>query len=764
MRTKHVFGNKSIQIFSVEHLDSVIEGIKPYVITMSDGSALSKESYEDTKEFWMTIGIAGCVITGLLVVVAFLLCLYCSQKRRKPPPSRSDSCPSCQRPIYCEGFHCSVAESVHSNIELHRQIQGQMDGVCVESQQSVPYHIVNSNPLYRESPGSSTANEIEGNIFGPLASLYNVTERSLTQTVCGKLLVSIARNVGYKGDLLVLDNMGISLKVPEGAIKVGTTKLIVLVLNWDLSDNPMMDEKESLVSPVVYVGPHGLKLDKPCTLTFRHCAFNPNQIKVLKSETELTDQKDWIVTRPANRESNDDVDFVNLTPDECQLQIETFTLYTCVQTPVSNRTGKKWLQVAVFACPLRAQADHHQIRIYFLNKTNCALQWAIQNEAQFGGKLVCPEKVFLFDGNEFDMYTQTRYISDGWELIDKNNSEKISFLNIWHGQCPHISLCFRRVNAAVQRNDSVTIEMILHLFAFQTTLEDHGEKIFVQLFEDDKSPVNDKAMKLMCNHHVDIQINNFVGEDESEIMDGKASLSRKRPVFHINSSADGLTEASDGNQGECHVSPGQRSSISVNSSPVKLQKDMENYLNMYGETSLTGKEAEGRQKSSYSFSYDKLSRRGSRPRSKDIPISKQYSSADKDLNIVINNSYKATTSCHTKDLTGQYTVSNKKRLMSHSLRKRLQLLLDPPKGPYGNDWRDLASKFGLDSCIPKLQTKDSPTEELLSVAEEKGLTLEELKDMFEKIDRKDCVSVINKYLRVQCSTAGREATENSELA
>lgn len=191
---------------------------------------------------------------------------------------------------------------------------------------------------------------------GPLKELFEITERSTTKTVCGKHLVSIARDVDHNGDILYLDNMGISLKVPAGAVKRGETKRIVLVLNWDLSDNPTMGKTESLVSPVVYVGPKNLKLEKPCTLIFRHCSFDPRQIRVMRSKTDFIEQKSWEPICDRNDESR-----CYLTSDECQLTIDMFTLYTCVQAPLDNQIGKKWLQIAVFACPLRKERDHHQV-------------------------------------------------------------------------------------------------------------------------------------------------------------------------------------------------------------------------------------------------------------------------------------------------------------------------------------------------------------------------------------------------------------------
>jgi len=190
-----------------------------------------------------------------------------------------------------------------------------------------------------------------------LEGLYTPSERSSTRQVCGKQVVSVCHEVGPEGDLLILDNMGISLLVPPGAVNDGDRKLIALLLNWDLSDNPHMDTSESLVSPVVYVGPHNLDLARPCILKFKHCAFDIRQVKVMRSETEIDGVKEW----QEMCDSDGRTDKCCLTADECQLVIDTFTLYTCIQAPLEDNPGRKWLQIAVFASPLKKNTDHHQV-------------------------------------------------------------------------------------------------------------------------------------------------------------------------------------------------------------------------------------------------------------------------------------------------------------------------------------------------------------------------------------------------------------------
>ncbi|XP_005094448.2 uncharacterized protein LOC101854154 [Aplysia californica] len=126
-----------------------------------------------------------------------------------------------------------------------------------------------------------------------LRTLYTPTQCSRTSIVQGKLLVHIAKTIDSRGGELYLDKMGIRLRVPPLAILPGRRQLICLVLNWDLSDNPGMLRQEALVSPVIFCGPHGLTFDKPCTISFKHCAFDSRFAEIRCSDTDLFDSKEW---------------------------------------------------------------------------------------------------------------------------------------------------------------------------------------------------------------------------------------------------------------------------------------------------------------------------------------------------------------------------------------------------------------------------------------------------------------------------------------
>ncbi|ESO89509.1 hypothetical protein LOTGIDRAFT_165101 [Lottia gigantea] len=323
--------------------------------------------------------------------------------------------------------------------------------------------------------------EVPLGVDNPLFDEYDETprklltpiERSQILEVDGKLIVYITREVDSKGAILILDNMGISLSVPAGAVADHQKQLIILALNWDLSDNPFMENRQALVSPVVYCGPHGVKLRSPALLRYKHCAFDSRDIQIMESETELTGNKQWEVYCQAVEDERK----CKVTQDECQILIDHFTLFTSIQTP-QNGDGHKWLQIAVFSSPLKPGIEHYSLRVYFLNKTPCALQWAKHNEAQFEGELVCPEKVFLLKGNREDAILELLYLSHDWESVNQTQNEHVKFQKIWHGMCPRAEFCFHRDLAG-----NVPKEINLNFAVFQKSGENEADKIVIQMAE-----------------------------------------------------------------------------------------------------------------------------------------------------------------------------------------------------------------------------------------------------------------------------------------
>ncbi|XP_014450051.1 UNC5C-like protein isoform X1 [Alligator mississippiensis] len=287
--------------------------------------------------------------------------------------------------------------------------------------------------------------------------------RMVVKQLLNKLLVYVGKEVDHRGDCLMLMEMGISLAIPPGAVALGQTKKVSLVLIWDLSDSPPLSSSQALISPVVYCGPHGSVFQKPCQLVFKHCAGSATQARAYTSNTDLLSSKVWCPVQ--DREELK----ARTTRDECQIQLLHFSLYTCVLEAPWNSEARKWLQLAIFCSPLAADQTHFQIRIYFLNNTPCALQWAVTNEQPFRGGLCGPVQIFNFTGRTKDMCLALKYLSDGWENVDDSSCQVVPHLHIWHGRCPFRSFCFRR-----KQNEEGAVpsgEIIVTMHTYQSGLE-----------------------------------------------------------------------------------------------------------------------------------------------------------------------------------------------------------------------------------------------------------------------------------------------------
>ncbi|XP_039620745.1 UNC5C-like protein isoform X1 [Polypterus senegalus] len=301
--------------------------------------------------------------------------------------------------------------------------------------------------------------------------LHSPTDnRVVRKKLLHKLLVFMTKEVDHRGACLMLADMGISLEVPPDAVSLGRVERVSLVLVWDLLDSPPLLGTQALISPVVYCGPHGASFQQLCTLSFKHCAGSGTYVRVYASDTHLLASKEWeeLHNKPSRQNR------ICITRDECQIKLDHFSLYTSVLETYGRPEVHKWLQLAVFSSPLSADQSHQQIRIYFLNNTPCALQWAHCNEEPFRGSLCGPVQLFEFANTSKDMFLVLKYLSEaGWENIDENASQYVPFLHIWHGKCPFRSFCFRRKTVSpVDSPSQNTSEIIVTMHVFQKDLQE----------------------------------------------------------------------------------------------------------------------------------------------------------------------------------------------------------------------------------------------------------------------------------------------------
>lgn len=353
-----------------------------------DGVEFSLKFEEDGNIDWVLIAIL-TVLVILVIVAIITLCVNICDRLGLHSRQRSNQQNRNRNDCIGEHAHGPIEQNLRE-IDQVRYSHPELLSTGVYSRERLPNNrdrelFQRENPVFSQDATATTDynvvnggtrsesdipcySELSGDghphcnaFYMAWKAMTMVMERSMTKVIENKLFVYITKLVDHTGCVLFLDNMGISLVVPKGAVSVGESKIITLLLNWNLNDNPPMQTNQALVSPVVFVGPHWLKLNKRCILRYMHCSFDPRHIQVMRSETDVFSNTKWEVMNKPDEKS----DACVFTSDLCQLNIDTFTLYTCLQCPPTGQLGKKWLQIAVFSEGIKYGVEHQQVHIYY---------------------------------------------------------------------------------------------------------------------------------------------------------------------------------------------------------------------------------------------------------------------------------------------------------------------------------------------------------------------------------------------------------------
>ncbi|XP_049573852.1 tight junction protein ZO-1 isoform X4 [Syngnathus scovelli] len=115
----------------------------------------------------------------------------------------------------------------------------------------------------------------------------------------GHTVVATARGIfNSNGGVLSSIETGVSIIIPQGAIPEGIEQEIYFKVCRDNSILPPLDKEkgETLLSPLVMCGPHGLKFLKPVELRLPHCAsMTPDgwSFALKSSDSSSGDPKNW---------------------------------------------------------------------------------------------------------------------------------------------------------------------------------------------------------------------------------------------------------------------------------------------------------------------------------------------------------------------------------------------------------------------------------------------------------------------------------------
>ncbi|XP_072163954.1 netrin receptor UNC5B-a-like [Diadema setosum] len=551
--------------------------------------------------------------------------------------------------------------------------------------------------------------------------LRNMKESKRSE-VDSKVVVFISREIDHMGGHLVLDKMGISLFVPPCAIPQGQKEVIQLVLDWDLSDFPSMAPSQTIISPVVHCGPHGLRLSKPAVLSFMHCAEDVQDIVVMSSETHLTHPKDWRpISRRKKRRGKNKYD---LLANQCQIYLSHFSLYTCL---AEGTETKKWIQLVAFGGK-QTDGGLFQVFVYMLNNTPCALQFATQQQAEYNSvPLRCPLE-FLYDALGGDLIFKLSHLGVGWTCEGNKLEERGLFPDIWQGKCNCVSFVFKHENPSVS-------DINFNVDVFQKDKE--HEKRSMQIMKEmpklrrpqdvqhvRRNTTNVNVITHDARHHPATEgRDSGIHSETTSVKSVVIERYHKEPGSRRNDTEDGAES--------CDDLPDFRE---IDRFSLHDLGDESHELDDEQRSTTSDGPTEQDDARYSSCMQQQTGPSHSSPTHIIIDVQTQRVPPPPNPVDVLPNS-------------GDQAC----RFFPHRLRVELGLLLDPPN-PLGNDWRALAASLEMDRHINWLETLPSPTNTLLDLAQQRGFDFTWLVDVLSAVSRVDAAEVARRYCVSDCAS------------
>ncbi|XP_029652297.2 netrin receptor UNC5C [Octopus sinensis] len=248
----------------------------------------------------------------------------------------------------------------------------------------------------------------------------------------------------HTGGRLCLNESGVSLTVPEGAICKGDSEEVFLAVCRDDKDRPKLTDKQTILSPVILCGPTSVLLKKPVVISFQHCA-NMRQgawiLSVYNCDTPIDEASYWTKLVTLGQETINTPIYTQLDPNHCHIMTEQLHRYTLIGESVPGGRAIKILRLVAFAPAMPPSMDY-SIRVYVVEDTQDALEGVIQVERKLGGRLLDKPKQIPFQDGGNNLCLTIEELSSGWRSKLAANYQEIPFRHIWSGNQNNLHCSF----------------------------------------------------------------------------------------------------------------------------------------------------------------------------------------------------------------------------------------------------------------------------------------------------------------------------------
>ncbi|XP_046841662.1 UNC5C-like protein isoform X1 [Xenia sp. Carnegie-2017] len=226
--------------------------------------------------------------------------------------------------------------------------------------------------------------------------------------------------IDHNGGTIILNDTGVKLIIPRGAINVGDSKTVYI----DLLDNEKYKPKnlkdgESLLSHVVACGPRGFIFNLPVMLVLPHSVvkFDDDNMKedfrVLCSHTSPCDPPDWKDVFNNKKETKNDDIFCSMGSSYFKLYVNHFSWYT-----ISGKVKAKKFNVVAYRTFLHQPKEDFTVRLYLVPSLSGSLvaQKKIEiDEEKLKGALCDGTKLMIFYKKGGNLTIDVRDLTEGWK-------------------------------------------------------------------------------------------------------------------------------------------------------------------------------------------------------------------------------------------------------------------------------------------------------------------------------------------------------------
>ncbi|XP_037083856.1 netrin receptor UNC5C-like, partial [Pollicipes pollicipes] len=292
-------------------------------------------------------------------------------------------------------------------------------------------------------------------------SLYDAEAASCRQSLLSTPLPSSVNpdnldfgTVTSAGAVLTLESAGVSLLVPEGAVPAGQLEEVYLAVMSDTREKPQLAEHQTLLSPVILVGPPGTQFLKPVVVSFHHCANLKStwNVSVYGSESPPDEVPQWQRIVTLGQETINTPIYTQLDQGKVHILTDWLQAFALVGEPCTAPAVKN-LRLAAFGPRLVAAAEYC-VRLYVVEDTRAALEGVTQLERRLGGRLLDKPKTLPFQSGGAGLCLALEDLSLGWRCKPQGGYQEIPFRHVWGSTCPllHCSFCLEHVGHAAARD------------------------------------------------------------------------------------------------------------------------------------------------------------------------------------------------------------------------------------------------------------------------------------------------------------------------